>query len=151
MLSWASSRLCLSQLNDGIDRRSVPLQDEDHSESPPHSFSGFPRLWKCSRDSSGVHPYMLVQENSSYLDRAPKMRYSVLLNSSASFLVTLPLISSKPSVIHSRLVLGTDVFRDWLFLGCSSCVSLVTAGNFRFFLNAAIFWRENAAQFWRMN
>ena len=39
-------RLCLSQLNDGIDRQRVPLQDEDHSGSRPQSFPGFPRL--CS-------------------------------------------------------------------------------------------------------
>ena len=37
-------RLCLSQLNDRVDRRRVPLQDEDHSGSRPHSFPGFPRL-----------------------------------------------------------------------------------------------------------
>ena len=39
-------RLCLSQLNDGIDRRRVPLQDEDHSGSRLHSLTGFPRM--CS-------------------------------------------------------------------------------------------------------
>ena len=31
------------------------------------------------------------------------------------------------------------MFRDWPFLGFSSCVSLVAAANFRLFLNAAIF------------
>ena len=31
------------------------------------------------------------------------------------------------------------MFRDWPFLGCSSCVSVVTAANFRLFLNVAIF------------
>ena len=35
-------------------------------------------------------------------------------------------MSSKTCVICSSLILGTDVFRDWPFLGCSSCVSLVT-------------------------
>ena len=39
--------LCLSQLNDGIDRRRVPLQDEDHPGNDPDLVSGFPRL--CSR------------------------------------------------------------------------------------------------------
>ena len=79
------------------------------------------------------------KRNSSNLDRAPKMRDSVLLNSWDSFLLNLPLISSETCVIYSSLVLGTDVFRDWPFLGCSSCVSLVTAANFRLFLNVAIF------------
>ena len=67
------------------------------------------------------------------------MRESVLLNSWDVFLVTLPSISSETCVIYYSLILGTDVFREWLFLGCSSCVSLVMAANFRFFLNVAIF------------
>ena len=79
------------------------------------------------------------RRNSSNLDRAPKMRDSVLLNSWDSFLVTLPSISSESCVIYSSLILGTDVFRDWPFLEFSSCVSLVTAANFRLFLNVAIF------------
>ena len=79
------------------------------------------------------------KRNSSNLDRAPNMRDSVRLNSWDSFLVTLPSISSETSVIYSSLILGTDVFRDWPFLGCSSCVSLVTAANFRLFLNVFIF------------
>ena len=79
------------------------------------------------------------KRNSSNLDRAPKMRDFVLLNSWDSFLVTLPSISSETCVIYSSLILGTDVFRDWPFLGFPSCVSLVTAANFRLFLNVAIF------------
>ena len=67
------------------------------------------------------------------------MRDSVRLNSWDSFLVTLPSICSETCVIYSSLILGTDVFRDWPFLGFSSCVSLVTAANFRLFLNVAIF------------
>ena len=67
------------------------------------------------------------------------MRDSVRLNYWDSFLVTLPSISSETCVIYSSLILGTDVFRDWPFLGCSSCVSLVTAATFRLFLNVAIF------------
>ena len=53
--------------------------------------------------------------------------------------MTLPAISLETCVIYSSLVLGTDVFRDWPFLGFSSCVSLVTAANLRLFLNVAIF------------
>ena len=79
------------------------------------------------------------KRNSSNLDTARKMRDSVLLNSWDSFLLTLPSISSETCVIYSSLILGTDVFRDWPFLGLSSCVSLVTAANFRLFLNVAIF------------
>ena len=62
------------------------------------------------------------KKNSSNLERAPKMRDSVLLNSWDSFLVTLPSTSSKTCVIYSSLYSGTAVFRDWPFLGCSSCV-----------------------------
>ena len=80
-----------------------------------------------------------LKKNSAKLDRAHKMRDSVLLNSWDSFLMTLPSISSEICLIYSSLILGTDVFRDWPFLGCSSCVSLVTAANFRLFLNVANF------------
>ena len=74
------------------------------------------------------------------------MRDSVLLYSWDSFLVTLPSISSETCVIYSSFILGTDVFRDWPFLGFPSRVSLVTAANFRLFLNVAIFRKENATQ-----
>ena len=91
------------------------------------------------------------KRNSFNLDRAPKMRDSVLLNSWDSFLVILPSISSE-TVIYSSLILGRNVFRDWPFLGRSSCVSLVTAANFRLFLNVAIFLNgKNATQLWRLN
>ena len=106
---------------------------------------------ECFRNGSGVHPYLLVQKKSSNLDRAPKMRDSVLLYSWDSFLVTLPSISSESCVIYSSLILGTDVFRDWPFLGFSSCVSLVTAANVRLFLNVAIFLKGNATQLWGLN
>ena len=94
---------------------------------------------ECSRNGFGMRMYLLVRENASNLVRAPKMRDSVLLNSWDSFLLTLPSISSETCVIYSSLILGTDVFRDWPFPGFSPCVSLVTAANFRLFLNVAIF------------
>ena len=75
-------------------------------------------------------PICGFNRNSSNLERAPKMRDAVLLNFWDSFLVTLPSISSETCVIYSSLILETDVYRDWPFLGCSSCVSLVTAANF---------------------
>ena len=43
------------------------------------------------------------------------------------------------------------MFRDWLFIGCSSWFSLATAANLLLFPNVTIFWRENAKQQWRLN
>ena len=95
------------------------------------------------RNVSGTVPECVricwFRRNSSNLDKAPKMRDSVLLNSWDRFLLTLPSFSSESRVIYSSLILGTDVFRDWPFLGCSSCVCVVTAANVRLFLNVAIF------------
>ena len=138
-------RLCLSQLNDGTDRRRVPLQDEDRSSWERSSFGS----WFYTilfRKVPGTVPECVricgFRRNSSNLDRASNMRDFVLLNSWGSFLVTLPSISSETCVIFSSLILGTDVFRDWSFLEFSACVSLVTAANFRLFLNVAIFLKE---------
>ena len=117
-------RLGLNQLIDRTDRWRIPHQDEDHLGTIP--------IWLlvfyvcvpgCSRNGSGVSPYVWVQKNSCSLDRAPKMRDSVQLNSWDSFLATLSSISSKTCVMYSSLILGRDVFRDWPFLGCSSCFS----------------------------
>ena len=95
------------------------------------------------RNVPGTVPECVVicwfKRNSSNLDRAPKMRDSVRLNSWDSFLLTLPSVSSETCLIYSSLILGMDVFRDWPFLGWSFCVYLVTAANFRLFLNGAIF------------
>ena len=103
-------------------------------------------LWLSTfvfRNVSGTVPECIricwSRRNSSNLDRVPKMRDSVLLYPWDSFLVTLPSISSESCVLYSSLILGTDVFPDWPFLGFSSCVSLVTAANFRLFLNVANF------------
>ena len=120
--------------------------------------SGWGSLWElCSffpwfstfvfRNVRGTVPKCVCicwfERNSSNSVRASKMRDSVLLNSWDSFLLTLPSISSETCVIYSSLILGTDVFRDWPFLGFSSCVFLVTAANFRLFLNVAIFLKGN--------
>ena len=71
----------------------------------------------CVPGCSGTVPECVricwFKRNSSNLDRVPKMRDSVLLNSWDSFLLTLPSISSESCVIYSSLILGTDVFRDW--------------------------------------
>ena len=97
--------------------------------------SGWGSLWESSsivpwfsafayRNVPGTVPECVCicgfKRNSSNLDRAPKMWDSVLLNSWDSFLVSLPSISSETCVIYSSLILGTDVFRDWPLLGCSS-------------------------------
>ena len=74
------------------------------------------------------------------------MRDFVLLNSWGGFLVTLPSISSEIPVSFSSLILGTDVFRGWPFLGCSSCVSLLTGANVRLFLNVVIFLKGKCHQ-----
>ena len=116
--------------------------------------SGWGSLWESSsfvpwistfvfRNVPGTVPECVricgFKRNSSNLDRAPKMRDSVLLNSWDSFLVTLTPISSRSCVIFSSLILGTDAFRDSPFLGCPCCVSHVTAAIFRLFFNVAIF------------
>ena len=131
--------LGLNRLNDGTE-----------TEDPT---SGWGSLWERFQFSKSMFqdvPGTVAgcvctcefKRNSSSLDRAPKMRDSVLLNSCYSFLVTLLSISSETCVIHSPLILGTGTFRDRPFLRFSSCVSFATAANFRLFLLVAIFWRE---------
>ena len=93
---------------------------------------------ECSGTVSECVPICGFRRNSSSLDRAPKMQDSVLLNSWDNFSVTLRSISSEICVIYSSLTLGKEVFRDWPFLRCCLCVSLVTAANFRLFLKVAI-------------
>ena len=128
---------------------------------PKMPASGWGSLWESSsfvpwfstfvfRNVPGMVPECVrisgFKRNSSNLERAAELRDSVLLNSWDSFLVTLPSTSSKTCVIYSSLILGTDVFRDWPILGFSSCISLVTAANFRLFLNVAILLKGK----WRM-
>ena len=148
---YEEPRLGLNRLNDGADRRMFPLEDEDHQGTILIGswFSTF-----VFRNVPGTVPECVricgFKRNSSNLARAPKMRDFVLLNSWDNFLVTLPSILSKTSVIYSSVILGTEMFRDWPFLLCSSCVSLGTAANFCLFLNVAIFSRENGTQLWRL-
>ena len=87
---------------------------------------------------------------SSSFDRALKMRDTVLLNSFESFLVTLPLISSKTWEMSSWEVSGSSVFCDYLFLVFSG-VSLETAASFLLFLTVAMILRETFCQQWRVN
>ena len=97
------------------------------------------------------------QRNSSNLDRAPKMRDYVLLNSSDSFSVTLPSISSETCAIYSSVIPGADEFCEWLFLGYS-CVSLDKAAKFAIFAiwpilpspgKVQLWWKLNYFVFWR--
>ena len=71
--------------------------------------------------------------NSSSLDRASKLRHSVLLKSWDGFLVTLFSISSGICVVYSSKIPGTDMLCDRLLLWFSG-VTLETAAKFRFFL-----------------
>ena len=101
---------------------------------------------ECSRNGSGVCPYLWVQEKFAWfrqsIQNAGLCTQNGLLNSWDNFLENLPSISSETCVICSSEIPATDVYCDWPFLGCSCCVSLATAANFRLFLNVAIFWRE---------
>ena len=91
-----------------------------------------------------------LRRNPSSLDRAPKIRDSVRLNSVESFLVTLPSISSETWEMYSWAISGLSVFCDWPFLVFSG-VSLETAANFLLFLKVAMILREKFCQQWRLN
>ena len=138
-----------SQLKYGTDRQRTPLQDGDHSGNDPQLAPVF--LRRCSGTVPESVRICGFKRNSSVQDSAPKMQDSVLMNSWDVFLVTLPSIASEPCVLYSSLIPGTDVFRDWLFLGWYSWVSLETAARFRLFLNIAIFLQEkllNSSEDW---
>ena len=136
----------MGRLNCGTDRQGTPLQDGDHSRTDPQLLPGF--FMFVLRNVPGTLPESVgicgLERNSSNLDRAPKTRDSVLVNSWDTFLVTLHSISSETCVIHSPVILGADVFCDWLF-PVISCVSLATAANFRLFLIAAITSRKKCS------
>ena len=90
------------------------------------------------------------RRKSSSLDRAPKIRDSVRLNSFERFLVTLPSISSESWGMYSWAISGSGVFCEWLFLVFLS-VSLETAANFLLFLKIAMILREKFCQQCRLN
>ena len=126
------------------------LQDEDHSGNDFKLVPGFLVIFPgFSRNGSGECPYLWAQRNSTNLDRAPKIRNSVLLNLWDSFSVTLPSISSETCVLYSSVNPGTHVVYDSLLLDYS-CVSLQTAVNFRLFLNVAISWGKSVQQYWKL-
>ena len=116
--------LGLNQLKCGTDRLRAPLQDGDHSGNDPQLVPGF--LHPCSE----MFPERLRSASISVGSR--EIRLTLTEHSKCEtlscwilgtvFLLTLTSISWETCVIHSSLILGTDVFRDWLFLGSSSCV-----------------------------
>ena len=83
----------------------------------------------CSRNGSGVRLYLWVQQKFVLTEHPNCGTLSCWIPE--TFFVTLPSISAETCVIKSSLILGTDVFRDWPFLGRSSCVSLETAASFQ--------------------
>ena len=94
-------------------------------------------VFNACRDGSGVVPECpgssgFIRKSSSCAS-APRMRFSVLLNSFDSLFVTLPSISSETWVIESSCDLGALEFYAKLPLGCSSQFSLFNAANFLLF------------------
>ena len=90
------------------------------------------------------------RRNSSSLNKVPKIRDSVRLNSFESFLVTLTSLSSQTWEMYSWAIAGSSVLCDWLFLVFSG-VSLETAANFLLFLKVAMILREKFCQLWILN
>ena len=83
------------------------------------------------------------RRNLSYLQRVPRTRLSVLLNSWDNFFVTAFYLLWHLTDIVLRVNPGTAASRDWLFLGCSFWISLAIAANFRLYLSVAVFERKN--------
>ena len=158
--SFASERFNLIQSVRGLVQvRSVRLL----AQQAENSTSGWESFWERSplgfcfstsafRNVPGTVPENVhicgFNRNSSNLERAPKMRYSVLRKSWDSFSVTLPSISSEICAIYSSMIPGAVEFCDCLFRGYSP-VSLAISANFRFILNVAISGRKfNSGKEW---
>ena len=90
------------------------------------------------------------RRNSSSLDKAPKIRDSVRLNSFESFFSDPSFNFFRNLGIDFWAISGSIVFRDWVFLVFSG-VSLETAANFLLFLNVAMLLSEKLCQLWRVN
>ena len=96
----------------------------------------------CLRNGSAEHRTSGFRENSSNLDRAPKIRLSVTLKSWDKFFLTLPSISTDTWVIYSFWIPGTIVFRDRLHIDLSSWFSLSMAANFLLLFGVAFLNRK---------
>ena len=79
---------------------------------------------------------------SSSLKCAPKKRDSILLISCNGFEVTLPSISSQTWVMYSSVILGTNVFCDWLFQAISCFFSLKQLLTLACSLALPWFWKK---------
>ena len=141
----------LSHLNCRTFRHRTPLREGDRSGNDSQLVPVFKSLFQ---DVLWTVPERgrtcWFKKSSSNLNRAPKMRDSVLLKSWDSFLVTVPSFSLETCVMYSSVIPGTDVFCDWLFRECS-CVSLKQLLTFSCFFMLPTFWREKAQQCWRLN
>ena len=90
------------------------------------------------------------RRNSSSLDKAPKKRDSVRLNSLERFLITLPSISSETWEMYFWAISGSSMFCDWLFFVFPE-VSPETAANFLLIFKVTKILREKFCQLWRLN
>ena len=118
------------QLSSWYDRQRTPLRDRGRLGNDPQWVLGF--LSCCSWMFPEQVRTCGLRRNSSSLDKTPKMRDSVRLNSWESFSMTLPSIFSETWVIYSSAIPGLSVFCDWLFLEFSG-VFLEIASNFLLF------------------
>ena len=143
----------LNHLDYQNDGKRTPLRDRDclgnDPQWVPSQYSG-----SLFQDVPGTATEQVrtcgFRGNSSSLDKAPKMRDSVPLNSFEFFLVPLPSISSENWEMYSWAISGSSVFCDWVSLVFSG-VSLETAANFRWFFKVAMILREKFCQLWRLN
>ena len=138
----------LSYLDYQSDEKRPSLRDRDRLVNDPHWAPGF--LNCCSWIFREQVRTCGFRRNSLSLDRAPKIRDSVLLKSLENFLVTLPSISSETWEMYSWAIAGSSVFCDWLFLVFSG-VSIETAAIFLLFLKVAMTLKEKFCQQWRLN
>ena len=149
-LCWTKKIIYLWEVSSWSKSAELLIRRVENSHSGQGSY--WERSWVVSRISKSlfrdapatVPEHVLTcgfRRKSSSLDRAPKERDSVLLNSSVSFLVILPSISCETCVTYASVIPGTNAFCDWLFLALSY-VCLETAANFRLFLRNALALEE---------
>ena len=110
-------RPCLSRNFVKIYSKKPLLQDEDHSGYDPHLIPGFLYLISWMSPEQLPSEPELGSDGTRQVWRAPKMQFSVLLNSWDNFFITLPSTSSDTWVIDSSCILGRVVSSVWLFLG----------------------------------
>ena len=141
-------RLGLSQLNDGIDRRRVPLQDEDHLGNDPHSVPGFPRLcsgmFRSALVSVGSREIRLIYTDHPKCGTLSRWTPGTVFCDSAFNLLRNLCDIFLVNTRNGR-VLWLAV--PWMILLCFSC----NGCQLSFVSQRCHFWRENATQLWRLN